>query len=393
MSTSGTDAPDAGGYSSFFFDSDTGKLYFDNGTWVQVGSTSISVLDDLDDSDVPLSGTHTGTLSSAKDVADAMDVLDDLNDADIPLAAGPLDVYTGCLSSATTVKDAMDALDGIDDSEVAVGGTHSKLLAAATDVSDAMDVLDALDGADIDIDDEDIDVTGGYSGILSGDTTLDAALDTLDGLSDLNIPLSGAALDQYTGHLASADTVREAMDALDSIPAIINASSEVDVGSEVLPLNLLADGVIDAGANDIETTGDVECANTIAPFDRATKTTTLTDNVGATILKLPLDSGKATSCNVYWEVEATTGTAIEFASGNVRFSAQRLAAGTTVTTPVEFGRDNGLIGSMTVTFASSSASAVEGRLQIVANTSLTGATITLRVRADSGSPTQPVWNF
>jgi hypothetical protein len=69
-----------------------------------------AVLTEVDDSDVDLSGTHTGLLaelSGIGTVADAMDILDDLEDDDIPLSG----THTGNLSGETKLADAMDVLD------------------------------------------------------------------------------------------------------------------------------------------------------------------------------------------------------------------------------------------------------------------------------------------
>lgn len=341
-----TDMPAASGSGAVYFDRDSGRVFFDpvvSGapSWVEVAYAP----GDIDDSDIDLSGTHAALLSGASTVADAMTILDDLDGADIVLGFTP----TGWLFGQTLVSGALSTIDAyktngfILSNDVPIKWTDSR-----------------------------------------GTGTLNVLkLNSADQLESLQEVIAQNN-DSYYGK-TTGGTARNI--------GKVNSSDEIDIGDANLPLNLNASGTIDAGANDIETTGDIDCANTIAPFDRALKTTTLTDNVGITFLKLPLDSGKATSCEVYWEVEATNGTAVEFASGNARFSVYRLAAGTTVSTPVEFGRDNGLIGSMTVVIASSSASAFEGRMTITANTSLSGATITLRVRATSGSPTQPVWNF
>jgi hypothetical protein len=94
------------------------------------------------------------------------------------LATGDLMIY-----NATSGEWENDTLDDSDiDLSGTHTGLLSELSGTGS-VAGAMTVLDDLQGSDIDIDDEDVDVTGGYSNLLSGDTTLDAALDTIDALS------------------------------------------------------------------------------------------------------------------------------------------------------------------------------------------------------------------
>ena len=64
-----------------------------------------------DDDEIALVGTHTGILSGATYVDDAMTLLDDLEDGDIPTT----DTWSGWLTGiSSTVKAALDAIDGFD---------------------------------------------------------------------------------------------------------------------------------------------------------------------------------------------------------------------------------------------------------------------------------------
>lgn len=295
------------------------------------------------------------------------------------------------------------------DSAVDLSGTHTQNLALSTTVADAMQVLD-------DLDDGNVRLIGPHTGILAGDISLDDAMDSLDDLEDGDIPATGT----WTGWLSGVTkTVKAALDHLDGLSRgvymdndkwiswrqvtgggpygwlggiRVNASDEIEIGTPSgahVAVRLDGDSYVDEG--DLTVDGDVVADNVKTEFNTLSKIGTISDNVATTFVKLPIALNKAASISIYWEVEAATGSAVEFASGHVKYSFKRVAAGVSAGTVTEWGRDNTLIGGMTVAFAQTTA-ATEGRGAITANSSLVAPTITLRVWAVGGGELQPNWS-
>jgi len=310
----------------------------------------------LDDSLIPLSGTHTGLLTSATNADDAMTVLDDIKDG-IYFNKGA-DLYWGneadTLSIEGISKNTSDQL-------VLGGGMAGVVLTGTMYHSNGGEAL--------------INYSVISSRVQVGDSSEDIAV---LGTSLLTLP----AFQNNFGYMCEDTSANE------RTVLRIDSSDDVNVGHASHPLNLLSDGTVDAGSADVLTSGRLEPGEI-----HATHSTTLSDGVTTEIFRLYLDAETGCGATMWYRIYAVDASNnIETESGMVTYTGYRqTVGGTTATNPSTFGTN--AEGSMTVTAAAGTVGSDHIRCRINANSTLTSPTITAIFGIVMGDANTITWSI
>jgi hypothetical protein len=314
------------------------------------------------------------------------------------------DVFQYDAASGEHKYAAPDAL-GITDAGVGISGKHTGMLSAAGDLEEAMGVLDDIpeDGLAFD---NDVSVTAEDSGgsakqvfkvttadiLRLGDPSVDLELYALNDVWISGPPLGGSGANLilsngfgYYGRDTSARD-REILG--------LDGSNEVNVGHASHKMNLIADGIIDADDNDIETTGNMEAAEGI--FDRlqAVKSKTLTDGSLTEICRAFMDTEPAAaSVTLWYEIQATDGTDIQCESGFVTFVMVEDSSNW------KTGDDDNEVmvnvcsnGTLDVSFSVGTSGIDHARCRVNANSSLSSPTITGKFLAIGNAARSVTWS-
>jgi hypothetical protein len=300
-----------------------------------------------------------------------------------------------------------DAPNQHPDSAIALSGTHDGLLSGETSVDGAMEVIDDIPEDGIAFG-NDVNVTADESGgtarqvfkmttadiLRLGDPSVDLELYAASDVWISGPPLGGSGanliLSNDFGYYGRDTSAR------DREILALDVSDEVNVGHADHPMNLLADGTIDADDNNIETTGNMEASDGI--FDRlqAVNSKTLVDASNTEFARVfnTATAPRAQSVMFYYEIEATDGTDIQVECGIVTFTMVRDSSGTnTAGTAGITGTSNVCSsGTLTVAFSGGNAGADHVRCRVNANSSLASPTITGRFVAIGNADRSITWS-
>jgi hypothetical protein len=265
------DMPDASGSGALYLDRDTGRVFFDPATtgvpaWIEIAYAP----DDIDDSGIDLSGIHAALLSGATTVADAMTILDDLDDADIPLSWTPSGWLFG--AGGQDVAYALGLIDGFRTNGVIFANDVSLKWAnnAGTSSLSALklntsDLLEAYMGLVLPNDEYLFGkAVGGTAAYLIGMNRSDKV--TIGSGSYQTQIVSGSylLLDGVLGVITENGLILRNDDALRGEIAAggtfrnigkVNTSDEVEIGDSALPLSLVGSSIEGIDDGDVALSG------------------------------------------------------------------------------------------------------------------------------------------
>jgi len=405
---------------------------------------ALDTLNDVDDSDIPLSGTHTQNLALQTMLSGAMNVLDNLDDGDIRLAGTYTDLLAGDISLA-------NALAAIDDIPQGLTMNNNAVIKGKNSSGTAIDMAQ-VSGDEIVFGDggEDYQLPGYLKGNgiyleaetvflrTTGKTTtafvLSAGADHellvhQPTVLDNTMPIQGevAAGSNYRD-LITLDSSDQVVVGDSAAPLFLNSSAAVtldqsllipnaksvyfkdsgstsrkvievtsgdvaNVGNANLDLVLLSSGIIDAGANDIETTGDV-----IAPISDHRRnimsyTKALTLGGATSFAQCYVDAAPSSGVAiVHYDIEVKDASDIQVEGGIATFVMRRVAAGQTGVVASSGVAQTCSTGTLTVTPVMYTATA--GLMVIrfnVASTGLTTPTAVLRCSLEGNADRTINW--
>lgn len=434
---------------------------------VEIGDASLDLvfegtdISGIEDDHIDLSGTHTGLLSEPLTVADAMVILDDIPEDGIVFDN---DVYAIKARNAADTAD-IDLLK-LNASDYLIVGTSSyptQLIGSGyTLIQGGSGVV--VDGGELILDDNDEAFqgreTGGTArnlakvnstnGIEIGDSNnamhlaangninagsnsivFDNAVNAIlvdDSVGASKTVLYSTAADQLvighgdlsayfraSGSLNMTQCSGIILGSINSVSAevagggstrnllYLDGSDDVVLGNASSELILTADGTIDAGANDIETTGDILSDGGMVTADESSigvsryfeSSPDFRSGTVEELLRFYISAPGGSGIKLHYEVEVTDGTEAQHEHGEVYASGVRNSGGTlTGSTATKAWSQQVLTsGTLTVAFNANTAGTTHVRLRITITTSLSTPVITGWFRVTGGSDQTLTWSI